>query len=504
MKKIMLFLLTAAMLFSFSACSKETPSGNISEGEISDSSQNEASPNNTNPDHPSNDGQNFVSDNDPHNNSESSASLRKLHSSNCWKCSDAVCYTDNGYYHVDNRGESKYDCLFYFDFATLSEVAVCSDSSCKHDNINCAAVFSNEEFFACHLFVSGEYLYCLSAPYDTDGSMSAGEGFVAEGVREHEEKRRSSLYRMKLDGTEREKLWQADEGDIVETGVYEDGSGLWFVTKTPTAEKHEGTGAIYYHSKNRALVKYGFSEKAIVERIPLDDHNNIALDFAGACGEKFILYGQAYPGGGNIMDFMEILAPEEEVGALSPDYIDFRHKCELVFFTLDSKTKELKEFYRGSLSEIYFGFELLGDTLYIPREDNSLFTLNIFSGEMRDIDIPGDYEFLGIFGGKLKLLHITPDWSDNAMYFADLDGSNMTKSELMNKQYGDLSIELCAAIGDMALVIYDEYRVPSPDNSGAYSSITPLYALISLDDLFNGRENYLPFEMAGGENIHAR
>ena len=334
--------------------------------------------------------------------------------------------------------------------------------------------------------------------------MSAGEGYTAEGVEEYVEKRRSSLYRMKLDGTEREKLWQAEEGDIVETGVFEDGSGLWFVTKTPTAEKHEGTGAIYYHSKNRALLKYGFSEKTITERIPLDDHNNIVLNLAGGFGDKFFLCGKAYPGGGSVMDNMDILAPGEEVGSINPDYYDFNNRCELVFFTLDRKTKELKEFFRRPFSEISYNFEILADTLYIPRKDNTLFTLNILSGETQEVNIPEDYEFTGIFGGKLMLLHITPDWSDHAMYFADLDGSNMTECGLMMKQYDDMRIELRAAVGDMALVVYDEYRVPSLHNPDAYSSITPLYALISLDDLFNGRENYLPFAMAGGESIYAR
>ncbi len=504
MKKTALFLLIAVTLSAFSACGTETsPNGEISGGgSLGIFSDNSSSFWENSADTSGNSGQKPVIDENPTAAEENTVGLRMLHSNKCFDCSDALCYTDSGYYHIGSYGENKYMCLLYFDFATLSEIVVCSDSSCKHENINCAAVFSHDEFLSCHLFVSGDYLYCLNAQYDRDGNLSAGEGYTADGVEEYVEKRRSSLYRMKLDGTEREKLWQAEEGDIVETGVFEDGSGLWFVTKTPTAEKHEGTGAIYYHSKNRALLKYGFSEKAITERIPLDDHNNIVLNLAGGLGDKFILYGKAYPGG-SVMDNMDILAPGEEVGSIHPDYWDFNDRCELVFFTLDSKTKELKEFFRRPFSEISYSFEILGDTLYISRKDNTLFTLNILSGETQEVNIPKDYEFTGIFGGKLMLLHITPDWSDHAMYFTELDGSNMTKCELMMKKYDTMRIDLCAAIGDKALVIYDEYRVPSQHNPGAYSSITPLYALISLDDLFNGRENYQPFAMAGGENTYA-
>lgn len=519
MKKLASFLLIAAIILAFSACgSGETsPNGEIFGGDSLGALSEKSNPSDNNVSSRENSaiasvnsgGQNPVSDEKPAVISlaaeENAGSLRMLHSNKCFDCSDAVCYTDSGYYHIGIYGESEYMCLLYFDFATLSEIVVCSDSSCKHDNVNCAAVFSWDEFMSCHLFVSGDYLYCLNAQYDQDGLMSSGEVYTADGVEEYVEKRRSSLYRMKLDGTEREKLWQADEGDILETVAFEDESGLWFVTKTPAAEKHEGTGAIYYHSKNRALLKYGFSEKAITERIPLDNHNNIVLNLAGGFGNKFILYGKAYPGGGSVMDNMDILAPGEEVGSIHPDYWDFNNRCELVFFTLDRKTKEMKEFFRRPLSEISYGFDILGDKLYIPRKDNTLFTLNVLTGETQEVNIPKDYEFTGIFGDKLMLLHITPDWSDHAMYFTELDGSGMTKSDLMMKKYDmrDMRIELCAAVGDKALVIYDEDRVPSQYNPDAYSSITPLYALISLDDLFNGRANYEPFATAGGGKTYA-
>ena len=412
-------------------------------------------------------------------------------------CRNSVCYTENGYYYFGEYKSDDYPHLFYLDYATLQEVIVCSDSSCKHDTVNCASVFLDEYVFEYHLFVFQDHLYCLTTDIDQDGSLQSGGGFISDKLKEindeRESKRRASLYRMNLDGTERQRLWQSDAGYIAESEVFGDGTGFWFVTKQPSAEVHEETGAVYNHSKDRAFIRYDINERKITDKIPLEDCNNIALRVDNCTGDKFFLLGKAYPNGTSIMDNMDILAPGTEIGSINPDYWDFNDKCECVYFTLDVKTKELREITRYKIADVNFGADCRNGLLYFEKPDNSMFTLNIESGETAELNIPEGYRFMGFFADKLVLSHYPGDRNDRARYFADPDGSNITRSGLLTNEGVD--IDLITVVGDDALVINGEFGIPSETSPGAYSCRTPLYALISLDDLYNGRANYKPFDM---------
>lgn len=481
-KTVTAFLTLAAML-AFTACDKaETNSEQSGDNTVSTTQVDTASGTGISP---------------PGEVPAQRGELTMLHEPSCWNCQSSVCYTENGYYHMGPYLENEYNHLLYLDYATQQEVVVCSDSSCKHDTVNCASVFFDEYVFENHLFVFQDYLYCLCTDYDQDGTMSSGGGFLSDELKEindeREAKRRASLYRMNLDGTEREKLWQSDAGYVAETEVFGDGTGFWFVTKQPSAEVHEETGAVYNHCKNRAFIRYDINERKITDRIPLEDYNNIALNVDGCTGSKFYLIGMAYPNGTSIMDNMDILAPGMEMGSIHPDYWDFNDKCECVYFTLDVKTKELKEITRYKIADMNYGAECRGGKIYFERPDDSCFTYNIETGETAELNIPEGYRLDGFFADKLVLSHYPGDHNDTARYFADPDGSNITRSELLTNDGAD--IDLITVVGDDALVITGHGGIPSERNPGAYTCWTALYALISLDDLYNGRANYKPFDM---------
>lgn len=488
-KTVTAFLTLAAML-AFTACDKaETNSEQSGENTVSTTQVDTASGSEASP---------------PGEVPAQRGELTMLHEPNCpgslisgLGCRSSVCYTENGYYHMGPYRENEYNHLLYLDYATQQEVVVCSDSSCKHDTVNCASVFFDRYALDNHLFVFEDNLYCLSTDLDQDGSLSPGGGFVSDEVKEindeRESKRRAILYRMNLDGTEREKLWQSDAGVIAESEVFCDGTGFWLVTKQPSAEVHEETGAVYNHSKNRAFVRYDINERKITDRIPLEDYGNIALNVDGCTGSKFYLLGKAYPNGTSIMDNMDILVPGAEIGSTNPGYWDFNDKCECVYFTLDVKTKELKEITRYKIADMNYGAECRGGKIYFERPDNSCFTYTVETGETAELNIPEGYRLDGFFADKLVLSHYPGDHNDRARYFADLDGSNMTRSELLTND--GANIDLITVVGDDVLVIIGHDGIPSETSPGAYTCWTALYALISLDDLYNGRANYRQFDM---------
>ena len=157
MKKILAFLIIAALVCS-SLCACE---GNTQPtDDKSDSKQNSE-----------------VQQNPENNASSGSGDLQLLSN----RYGDVACNTENGYYYLTTETKKLQDGnygehLMYMDFATGREIYLCSTAGCKHDSLDCPAVFSYDDFptHSTIPFVFGNRLYILSREYDNDGSASQG------------------------------------------------------------------------------------------------------------------------------------------------------------------------------------------------------------------------------------------------------------------------------------------------------------------------------------------
>lgn len=419
--------------------------------------------------------------------------LNALNTCNC---------TENGYYSVKGLSGGGYMNLTYVDFASRREIVLCSDSSCKHDNEKCTSYLSRDLLLSVPgVFVNGEYLYLLSTEYDQSGTTSAGS-YTAPGYEPPLETRRAAIYRMNLDGTDRRKIWEADNiGDVIEERIFADGDDIWFAAKTPAIKIYENpdsekNGAIFNYAKKRSLMRYSPSENKIVERIPLDDYNNITLDVMDAADGKFILSGTAYPNGTSIWDHMEELAPSPNIGDRNDEGWELRKKSDTVYFTLDPSTKELKEIFRNpsTRSDEIISVLIDGEKLYSTREDYSVSVTDMLTGETSEVNVPSGYRFDGFFLDKMCFTRVTEDWSDHNTYLTDLNGENMTASEYVSTVPFGNDYELLGLSSNKAVMIYEIEKIPSVQNPGAYSIGKRKEGLISIDDLINGRANFEPID----------
>ena len=416
--------------------------------------------------------------------------LKEIYSDE-WSVYNKNAATNDGLYTLSSEIIDKQSHLTYIDFATRQEVVLCADSSCKHDNEKCTAWLSNDEYSP-KLFVYENYLYALCIDYDPENSFEykyENPDLPPEIV----ETRKNSLYRMNLDGTGREKLFDFPEGDAVESFVVGDGDNLWFITKTPYIYTESDDGRMYNTSKNRALMKYSLKERDFVERIPLDEINNVKPQIYGVYKNKFIFCGTAYPDGKRPEDFFDILAPKpgDTIG-LSQEQKDKQDelykKCKRVYFTLNRDNKSLNEIYRGnymtSRGEYRDGY------IYLRNSDYSEFGINVETGEHENVTIPEGYRFDGEIGGRKYYKRITPDWSDEAIYFDDLNGG-LTKCD-----WWSWKCNVIAVCGDKAFIVYDCVGEEQPD--GSIHNGKNQYAVITLDDLFGGKKTYEPITLIGG------
>lgn len=510
MKKFSMILLSVSLVFSLCGCNNsasENSSGDS--GNNSNSSQSAASDEaNTSHSSTPSDGSPNSQENTgtPEKPAQNNGELRLIYEGGLFRNGlvTSNC-TENGYYSAKFLHEDKRDDRFlnltYVDFATRREIVLCSDSSCKHDNEKCASYLSWDEFFVPGVFVNGEYLYLISTEYDQSGSTSAGS-YTAPGYEPPPETRRAAIYRMNLDGTDRQKIWEADNvGDVIEERVFGDGENLWFAAKTPAVKIYENpdskkNGAVFNYAKNRALMRYSPSENKITERIPLDDYNNITLDVMDTADGKFILSGTAYPNGTSIWDHMEELAPSPNIGDRNDDGWELMKKSDTVYFTLDPSTKELKEIFRNpnTRSDEIISVWIDGENLYRTREDYSVSVTDMLTRETSEVNVPSGYRFDGFFLDKMCFTRVTEDWSDHNTYLTDLNGENMTASEYVSTTPLGNDYELLGLSSDKAVMIYETEKIPSVRDPGAYSIGKRKVGLISIDDLINGRANFEPIE----------
>ena len=251
MKRFISILLAAALTLSLTACDKadndpESSGGNSSAQNGSSTEQSTTSENN-----------------DPIANT----GLTELTSTVRYNYFPS-CGTETGMYYMEPEriGRSN-GYLMYIDYETKQEVYVCADSSCKHDSERCTSYFSNGEFFIHekpNMFSYGGSLYYLSLPNSSD----SGVGTQPSSRSDYEERDRA-LYRMNLDGSNRERVFTFDKDIEVDSFVAGDGNDLWFYVRTPVVEYNENTKLYYRNSKDKAMIRLSLSERTIVERIPL-------------------------------------------------------------------------------------------------------------------------------------------------------------------------------------------------------------------------------------------
>lgn len=374
------------------------------------------------------------------------------------------CGTEEGFYSIQSGiAGGDLDCITYVDYASGQEVILCADSSCKHDTERCASILGADMRYFGELFLYGEHLYYI---------------IFDHGV----EKSGTELYRMNPDGTGRELVYTFDGEASVEHTVVGSESGIWFITKDTSVEYDETTGAVYYGWKKPLLVRLDLSEKKIVEQIPISESDNIIKRFNGVCGSRFVFSGVAYPDGKGVLDYANELGLYDTVGEVDPDKFNkIMSKCEYVFFALDVNDKSMKEVYRLKYDDYSSGAPY-GNYLYISQKGGGTIRLDISTGDTEKLSVPDGYEFDGFVGGRAVYVS-----DDGERCFADPISGELTVRQ-------DFKLVI-AESSDSALVAYDSLEKYNFD--GSVNTERYRYALITFDDLFNGRDNYKVIDMIG-------
>lgn len=492
MKRFITILLAAALTLSLTACDKaDNNPESSSEGS---SAQNGSSTEQST----------TAEENEPIENT----GLTELTSTVRFTISPS-CGTETGMYYMDSLSLGKGNgYLMYIDYATKQEVYVCADSSCKHDSDRCTSFFSRDEFFtrdnSC-MFSYGGSLYYLSLPNYSEGGVGTRPAI------NDDEERDQALYRMNLDGSNRERVFTFDKDIAVDSFVAGDGNDLWFYVRTPFIEYNEKTKMYYSNSKDKAMIRLSLSDRTIVERIPLK--NNDRLDcyrVLGCVGDKFIFSVDDYPEGITIKNIFEIrtdVAPGPEFIISDPRLEEIRQKTDEVNFTLDAKTKETKEIFRYNRVDGYgYRHYFSGDIMYIcDYEDDSAVEVNMLTGEQtasEHFSPKDDYRVRGMLDGRFVFSPFVEgdEPKDGPIYFSDPSTGEITKTELHSPAWQDRPIveSVVTFGGGYVLILGEEISIENKHFGvgGFYYE----YYVMTTDDFFNGVDNLMPVKVNEREN----
>lgn len=394
--------------------------------------------------------------------------------------------TENGYYYLSEADKISGDLygmyLMYIDYSTKKEVYLCSDSGCRHDSETCSAVLSWEEVGNDSLiFVQGDFLYLLNREYDPDGTTTMN--FIAgdDGASVNTESAETSLYRMKPDGSSREKFFTFPENTTTEKIVFGDGNSLWFVTKKISFEQENG--ARYTTSGERALVQLDLGAKKITKTISLKFDDSIDYDVIGGSGSKFVLSGVEYPNG---------MSSDEAMRLSDDDFKEMYKNSVTVDCVLDADSGEKKELHRVSNKGDRETFFVADGYLYTSRSEGGIVKTNLETGEEAALTNSLGQNYI-LSGLSDSLCCVEPgSKEDKAHYFVDMETGEVSRCTLLNQSLGWPLDILCDA-GEHVLVIYDYDATPTGD--GAYEISKYHYGLISKSDLYNSKASYEPISM---------
>lgn len=392
---------------------------------------------------------------------------------------DTDCTTDAGYYYLSDNVERLTDGrnarhLMYIDFAAGQEIYLCSNAACSHNTADCTSVFLLEEFpQSSILFTWNGSLYLMSKEFDNDGSVMMGASGGESSAAESEP---AVLYRMDLDGTNREKLYTFDPAVTVEDLAAADSGGLYFVTKKLSTEQNGGNA--YRTASERNLIYLDSAGKKETVVCSMDFGDNISWDVVGCSGRSLILYG---------IDFGRSVSAEETHGDDGNKLYDSSYD---VFAALNTDTCALTEIYRVYAPRAR-SYALDADRLYFSVSgEGRILSVNLQDGRQETLCSIQQDDIWGIVGDKLY----TRDSRDRTYYFIDVNTGKISHSGLVEKTIGS-SLDILAEAGDRVLAIYAIDAVPKGD--GSYTVNGYRYGLIDKEDLYAGRDNFTAVKMIG-------
>ena len=139
----------------------------------------------------------------------------------------------NGYFYIKKNGY--HENIMYFDYDAKKEVYLCNKPNCKHNSTVCSSYLDFKG--ANELFYSNDSLYFLDSSAKGDTIVASADGTV-QSVNQ----KPSTLYKINLDGTEKQKVFTTPSGTRISMPYVINGNKLYgYLEKRELADKQDSS-----------------------------------------------------------------------------------------------------------------------------------------------------------------------------------------------------------------------------------------------------------------------
>lgn len=404
--------------------------------------------------------------------------------------------TENGRYYIS--GDEENGTIRFIDYNAGKEVYLCNKLNCEHNNKDCTAVLPNEDMES-YLFGDGTYLYILSTPYDSSGTMSVSEGGVEEGdaglIAGGGSEEPPAIYRMNPDGTGREKVFEFESGIVAEQNVAGDGEYLYIVIKK-VKSKTEGN-TTYTSGYDRKIVKLNLEKGTSEEVLELNNEQTLL----GCSGRNLIISEN---------DYGRELSPEEKFD--DNQYKALYGDSTYIISGINVDSKEVTELKSIQNSSDKLHGELIHrDKLYTTYEGRKQIEItNLETGETKKLKVNDSYQIEHILSIEnepdviVAMLYseIVNDENGWSNYLINTETGEVTKSTLQTRYKNPIKI---VAQSEEDLYVQNDYKndteyVAWADVNQEYISEVE-YSVISKKDYLSNKGNYQKVELLNGGKL---
>lgn len=255
----------------------------------------------------------------------------------------------NGFYTINDEG----DHIMYYDYQTQKEIYLCNKPNCKHEDHTCTSYLDNGELN--EIFCYDNHLYLVNA-------QAAGNIVVMnfDGAEiEDSEGTPTTVYRMNLDGTDKQKLFTVPSGTQMSMPYMIQGHTMYAFLETYEKKK------INEHSVKEAV--------SAAKLIAIDLDQGSYTEIADGMNQSFLGVYQ------NKLLIQEIVYAQDpqQFDDDTLGYIDnlYQSKIKIRLFDCDSKKTEI--IYEDSYKN--------AEQMYC--DDNGIYILGQHSKKLEYFDI---------------------------------------------------------------------------------------------------------------------
>lgn len=346
--------------------------------------------------------------------------------------------------------------IFYIDYATKSQLVLCSSSTCQHNTESCTGYVDG---YGKDVYVIGEKIVLFVYTYTDDGQMIL------------------NVVTADLNGENRKTIYTFNANETVNSSCFTDGESIYFIADR--VFKNDGT--IDYR---RVLMKINTYTDVATDILNLTEkYDTGSVNLYGVCKDEFVL---------------SINTDKARLKSVTTDGNDGKYVNDTLNYSDSDK------FFDGEYEYI------------ISYTDKEFVRKNLVSGEIVTLSTREDIIFTAENFGISQIIDgiaICPyrEYKTNSnlgirterVFAADFEESKVYELSLQCQRNGVAKpVSVVAETENQFLVINGENRVLEyyrPNDKGLISdySTIPNYALINKSDFWQGVPNYENIDYIG-------